>query len=1000
MKKLLSLLLAASFILSAVVFPVSAESAEAFTVSVDTVNATQAQSDIVVPVRLSGNPGISGFSFCVEYDTDNLVLVKSEITIDSGYKVIRETPGDGLNLAWTGTDTYTDNGTVANLYFNIVPDATIGKADVRIKYRDGYDSFYKTVDGEEQDIAVVSSNGGVNISNIEAVSGLKLNVGNASAALNETNIVIPISVENNTGISGFSFCVNYDTTRLSLENADIALSDGYKVTSKPDGYEVNIAWTSESGFANNGIIANLHFSVKENAVPGKGYINVLFRDSYDSFYKVVGGQETDVVCTVINGYIDVADHSYGDWIIVKEATCKETGLKRRICTDPDCGKTDEVIIPKAPHQYIGTVVPATCEEQGFTKHTCSVCEDVFFDNYTDALPHSLGEWEQTVAPDCTNSGEEVQKCTVCQAVINRRSIAALGHSYGEWTVFKEATFNEDGESRKYCSKCDAYKTQRIPKLSETHTHDYSGTEEIITPATCTAEGSKKVYCSETECGSYIIETIPKLAHEYGEWQITTEATFDTDGEKTRQCKHCDAIETERIPKLSEGHIHDFTGREEIVKPATCTEKGEKKVYCLNASCGEYSVVSIDIIDHVKGDWEITEQPTCNKTGIRVKKCTVCGKVLETESIAMTEHTLIDVVTPPTSTSQGYTTHTCTECGYSYMDSYTDYVEPHVHDFSGSEELIEAATCTKEGSKKVYCTGDDCNEYTVVILPKIAHITGEWEIIEPATCSKCGTKAKKCTACGKILETADVEMIPHSYIDTVIPPTPTSQGYTIHRCSVCGYQYIDSYTDYVEENPAKVVIESKKARAGKTVLVNVSLQNNPGIWGMDLAVNYDKTKLTLISVVNGSVFSDAEWTQGNLSGDKYILSYEAGGFENITADGVIAILEFAVNNDATVDEFYDITVSYNAGDIIDIDFNEINVAVVSGGVKIIEFIYGDLNGDGYINKKDSLLMKMYLADNSTAIDTDAADVFADGVINKKDSLYLKQFLAGLDVELGA
>lgn len=46
------------------------------------------------------------------------------------------------------------------------------------------------------------------------------------------------------------------------------------------------------------------------------------------------------------------------------------------------------------------------------------------------------------------------------------------------------------------------------------------------------------------------------------------------------------------------------------------------------------------------------------------------------------------------------------------------------------------------------------------------------------------------------------------------------------------------------------------------------------------------------------------------------------------------------------------------------------------------------------------MKMYLADNSTVIDTDAADVFADGVINKKDSLYLKQFLAGLDVELGA
>lgn len=521
MKKLLSLLLAASFILSAVVLPVSAESAEAFTVSVNTVNAAQAQNDIVVPVRLSGNPGISGFSFCVEYDTDNLVLVESEITIDSGYKVIRETSGDGLNLAWTGADIYTDNGTVANLYFNIVPDATVGKADVRIKYRDGYDSFYKTVDGEEQDISVVSSDGGVNISNIEAVYDLLLNVGNASAALNETDIVIPISVENNTGISGFSFCVNYDTTRLNLENADIALSDGYKVTSKPDGYEVNLAWTSENGFANNGIIANLHFSVKENATPGKGYINVLFRDSYDSFYKVVGGQETDIVCTVINGYIDVADHSYGDWIIVKEATCKETGLKRRICTDPYCGKTDEVIIPKAPHQYIETVVPATCEEQGFTKHTCSVCEDVFFDNYTDALPHSLGDWELSVAPDCTNSGEEVQKCTACQAVINRRSIAALGHSYGEWIVTVQPTETTPGKKERTCSVCDFKEDQtidpvgNIPKITVEDT--FAKLDEEFT-VNVVIEDNPGIIAMSLKIGydSDVLELLSATAQDYSE----------------------------------------------------------------------------------------------------------------------------------------------------------------------------------------------------------------------------------------------------------------------------------------------------------------------------------------------------------------------------------------------------------------------------------------------------------------------------------------------------
>ena len=163
--------------------------------------------------------------------------------------------------------------------------------------------------------------------------------------------------------------------------------------------------------------------------------------------------------------------------------------------------------------------------------------------------------------------------------------------------------------------------------------------------------------------------------------------------------------------------------------------------------------------------------------------------------------------------------------------------------------------------------------------------------------------------------------------------------------------------------------------------------------------YDKTKMTLTDVENGTVFSSSEWTEGNYSGEKYVLSYEAGGFENITADGVLATLVFTVNEATTADQFVDVSVSYSAGDIINVEFEDIDMKVVSGGVEVEDFVYGDLNGDGLVNKKDSLLMKMYLADDSTVIDERAADVYADGAINKKDSLYLKQYLAGLDVELG-
>ena len=60
----------------------------------------------------------------------------------------------------------------------------------------------------------------------------------------------------------------------------------------------------------------------------------------------------------------------------------------------------------------------------------------------------------------------------------------------------------------------------------------------------------------------------------------------------------------------------------------------------------------------------------------------------------------------------------------------------------------------------------------------------------------------------------------------------------------------------------------------------------------------------------------------------------------------------------------------------------------------------MNSDGVVNKKDSLALKKYLADNTQTIDLSAADVNADGAVNKKDSLRLKQYLAGWAVTLGA
>ena len=63
--------------------------------------------------------------------------------------------------------------------------------------------------------------------------------------------------------------------------------------------------------------------------------------------------------------------------------------------------------------------------------------------------------------------------------------------------------------------------------------------------------------------------------------------------------------------------------------------------------------------HTYGDW------TSNDNGTHSRTCAECGDV------ATENCTYNDVVTAPTATEQGYTTHTCTVCGYTFVDSYTD-----------------------------------------------------------------------------------------------------------------------------------------------------------------------------------------------------------------------------------------------------------------------------------------------------------------------------------------
>ena len=150
------------------------------------------------------------------------------------------------------------------------------------------------------------------------------------------------------------------------------------------------------------------------------------------------------------------------------------------------------------------------------------------------------------------------------------------------------------------------------------------------------------------------------SHKWDGGKVTKEATCTKEGVKTYTCTKCGETKTEKIAALG----HSWDGGK-VTKEPTCSSSGVKTYTCTR--CGETRTEDVPATgQHSYGSWGAWTSNN-NGTHSHSHSCSGCGDTqTETQNCTYT-----DVVTPPTTTSQGYTTHTCTVCGYSYVDSYTD-----------------------------------------------------------------------------------------------------------------------------------------------------------------------------------------------------------------------------------------------------------------------------------------------------------------------------------------
>ena len=191
-----------------------------------------------------------------------------------------------------------------------------------------------------------------------------------------------------------------------------------------------------------------------------------------------------------------------------------------------------------------------------------------------------------------------------------------------------------------------------------------------------------------------------------------------------------------------------------------------------------------------------------------------------------EHSYTAVVTPPTCTEKGYTTHTCS-CGDSYVDTYVDALghawdngkvtkEPtetetgvktftctrcgetktetipkltHEHSYKA---VVTAPTCTAKGYTTHTCSCGD--SYVDTYTNALGHAWDNGKVTKEPTETETGVKTFTCTRCGET-RTETMPVIPHvhSYKAVVTAPTCTAKGYTTHTCA-CGDSYVDTYVD--------------------------------------------------------------------------------------------------------------------------------------------------------------------------------------------------------------
>ena len=234
----------------------------------------------------------------------------------------------------------------------------------------------------------------------------------------------------------------------------------------------------------------------------------------------------------------------------------------------------------------------------------------------------------------------------------------------------------------------------------------------------------------------------------------------------------------------------------------------------------------------------------------------------------------------------------------------------------------------------------------------------------------------------------------------------TEGIMNYRCAAendLGIAYSDEVTLTVTEriDDPIIYVSSATGRAGGEVTLTATMENNPGIASYTLTMKYPQ-ELEFVSVQNGDILTANFMYTTTVPGQ---VSFGATSFNgaDVSTGTVLFTITFKIKagvEEMVIDETAGLNLGFHRAmmDLIEHDGKIIPCLFDQGRIIVRNIVYGDVNGDGYINAMDVTRLLRYIWEVDTSSNSFVAanaDVNGDGYINAMDVTRLLRYIWEVD-----